>query len=308
MFLQRSIKNRVSILGKGLHNGKKVKINLLPAPPDTGIVFIRTDIKGNPKIEATIENVFDGTLATSIIKNNAQIKTIEHFLSALYALGIDNLFIELNSDEIPIMDGSARPFMYIITGEAKIKEQKAIKKFIKITKHVEVHEGDKYLSANPLNTNKTILEFHISFPYKIIGEQSYTLHMTTKNYYEEISKARTFGFEDEVLKLQEMGLAKGGNLENSIVVNKFGILNDGELRYNNEFVRHKILDLVGDLYLIGHPILGKITARKSGHSLNHKLIEKIMEEKAYELTTLQDKEALKIFNSNNIKFLSEVFD
>ena len=296
MFRQRTVKNESSILGKGLHTGKKVTMTIKPAPPNSGISFIRVDLPGKPKIKVDLNNVSDGTLATTLKSGKAEVKTVEHFLSALFALGIDNLIVEVNAPELPIMDGSTRPFIYFLRKDAGIKDQKAIKKFYRIVKGVEVRNGDKYIRIDPVNDPSLIIDFTISFPHRVIKRQRKVFEFSSKNYIEEISKARTFGFENEVRMLRKNGLARGGSLENAVVIGDFGVLNPDGLRYEDEFVRHKILDMMGDLYLLGHPLFGRVTAVKAGHALNHELVKKIVEEQAFEVTTLPIERGEKIFN------------
>ena len=296
MFRQRTVKRESSILGKGLHTGKKVTMRVKPAAPNTGIVFVRVDLPGKPRIKVSLENIADGTLATTLRSGNAEVRTVEHFLSALFALGIDNLLIEVNAPELPIMDGSTRPFIYFLKRDAGIKDQKAIKKFYRITRKIQVRNGDKVITVEPLDDPSLIIDFTISFPHRLLRKQKMVFEFTSEKYVKEISKARTFGFEHEIKKLRDSGFAKGGSLENAVVIGEFGILNDDGLRYEDEFVRLKILDMIGDLYLLGHPIFGRVRAVKAGHALNHQVVKKIVEEKAYEVITLPVEKGEKIFN------------
>ncbi len=296
MFKQRTVKNPSSILGKGLHSGKKVTMRVKPAPPNSGIIFVRVDLPGKPTVKVEPDNVADGMLATTLRCGEAEVKTVEHFLSALYALGIDNLIVELNASELPIMDGSTRPFIYFLRKDAGVKDQKAIKKFYRIIKSVEVSNGDKYIRVDPVDDPILTIDFTISFPHRLLENQHRFFEFTSQNYVDEISKARTFGFESDIRMLRKNGLALGGSLENAVVIGDFGVLNPEGLRYEDEFVRHKILDMIGDLYLLGHPIFGKVTAIKAGHALNHELVHKIVKEKAYEVVTLPLERGEKIFN------------
>ncbi len=296
MLKQRTVREETSILGKGLHSGNRVSMNIKPAPPNSGITFVRNDLSGKPKIKVDVDNIGDGFLATTLNVGRIQVKTVEHFLSALYALGVDNLIVELDSPEVPIMDGSARPFIYLLRRDVGIKEQKAAKKFIKITKRVEVSDDDKYLRVEPVDAPRLLIDFTIFFPHRVIGIQNYLFEFSTRRYIEEISKARTFVAESEVKRLWKKGYALGGSLDNAVVVGDFGILNKDDLRYENEFVRHKILDIIGDLYLLGSPVFGKVVAYKSGHTLNHMLVKKVVQEKAYEIVTLPLEKGEKIFN------------
>ncbi len=296
MFKQRTVKKESSILGKGLHTGKKVTMKIKPAPPNSGIIFVRVDLPGKPSVKVSPENVSDGTLATTLKCSEAEVKTVEHFLSALYALGIDNLIVEVNAPELPIMDGSTRPFVYFLRRDAGIKDQKAIKKFYRIVKSIMVKNGDKYIRIDPVDNPSLEIDFTIAFPHRLLRRQHRIFKFTAGNYIEEISKARTFGFENEVRLLRKNGLALGGSLENAVVIGDFGVLNPEGLRYDDEFVRHKILDMIGDLYLLGHPIFGRVTAVKAGHALNHELVNKIVKEKAYEIVTLPIERGEKIFD------------
>ena len=281
---QRTIQKPVEVVGIGLHKGVPVKLRLEPLEENSGIVFYRSD-KG-VSIPLKPSSVIDTKMATVIGKNGVSISTIEHLMSAVYAFGIDNLRIIVDNDEVPILDGSAISFVMMIK-EAGIKELNASKKFIKITKEVEITDGKKFARLSP---SKNIeFEFEINFNHPMIGNQKYNFVFSTKNYIEEIAKARTFGFLKEVQYLRSIGLALGGSLENAIVLDDKGILNEN-LRFPDEFVRHKILDAIGDMSLIGANFIGKYEAFASGHHLNHLLTLKVLEEGAYEIITSSNKQ------------------
>ena len=281
---QRTIQKSVEVVGIGLHKGVPVKLRLEPLEDDTGIVFYRSDkgvsIPLNPK------NVVDTKMATVIGRDGVFISTIEHLMSAIYAFGIDNLRIVVDNDEIPILDGSAIGFVMMIK-EAGIKELEASKKFLRITKEIEIRENDKFAKLSP--SNEVLFNFEIYFEHPLIKRRKYNFKFSTKNYIEEIARARTFGFLKEVQYLRSIGLALGGSLDNAIVLDDKGILNEN-LRFPDEFVRHKILDAIGDMSLIGANFIGKYEAFASGHYLNHLLTLKLFEEKAFEVVTFENKE------------------
>ena len=281
---QQTIKTQISCDGVGLHTGKRVNLTLKPAGPDYGIRFVRVDLPGMPVIEAKKSQVVDTRLATSLGLNGYRIYTVEHLLSALAGVGIDNASIEIDSSEVPIMDGSAAHFTSLLQGVG-FKTQENRKKFLRIKKPVMVQEGDKYIHLFPHSEFK--ISYTIEFDHPILQRQSYALVVRNKTFIEEISRARTFGFLKDVETLKQNGFAKGGSLENAVVIDAQGVLNEEGLRYEDEFVRHKILDLIGDLSLVGKPILGHIVAFKSGHTLNYALIKKLLSEKDnYEITSL----------------------
>jgi UDP-3-O-[3-hydroxymyristoyl] N-acetylglucosamine deacetylase len=285
---QRTIKKPVEVVGIGLHKGVPVKLRLEPLGENSGIVFYRSD-KGI-SIPLKSENVVDTKMATVIGKEGVSVSTIEHLMSAVYAFGIDNLRIVIDNDEVPIMDGSAISFVMMIK-EAGIEFLNASKKFIKITKEVEVRDNQKFAKIKP--AKDISFDFEIFFDHPVIGRQKYKFDFSTKNYIEEIAKARTFGFLKEVQYLRSIGLALGGSLENAIVLDDKGILNDS-LRFPDEFVRHKILDAIGDMSLIGYNFIGSYEAFASGHHLNHLLTKKIFELNAYEIVEFSKKEELSV--------------
>ena len=277
MILQRSIKDSVSATGVGLHSGKKVKLTLKPAPENHGIVFCRTDLKTPMKIKVDPTIVQDTKLCSAIGTEEFKVATVEHLMSALSALGIDNILIDVNGPELPIMDGSSISFIYLIKS-AGIIDQTLAKQFVFIKEAIEVNDGDKSARFDP--HPGFLIDFTIDFPHPAFKENDshVVIDFFKDSYVSEISRARTFGFMHEVEFLRANGLARGGSLDNAIVLDESKIINDDGLRYTDEFVRHKILDAMGDLYLLGKPIIGKFTAYKSGHELNNRLLRKLAEE------------------------------
>ncbi|WP_456419180.1 UDP-3-O-acyl-N-acetylglucosamine deacetylase [Thermovibrio sp.] len=281
---QRTIAREVEFSGIGLHTGKKVSVRLVPAPADTGIVFVRTDLAGAPSIKASPRYLSRLFYATNLSDGTVSVQTIEHLMAALSAFGIDNLFVYLNSEELPILDGSSAPYIYLFE-EAGVREQAKKRKYALLKREVAVEFEDKRIVAEPHIS--LVIDNTISFnhPYKKVRFQRLVYTHTLENF-KEISKARTFCFYQEVEALRAAGLARGGSLENAIVIDDCGILNEGGLRLENEFVAHKTLDLIGDLYVLGYPILAKITAYKTGHALNASLVKRIYAEKLYKLVEL----------------------
>ncbi|MCH5322720.1 MAG: UDP-3-O-acyl-N-acetylglucosamine deacetylase [Helicobacter sp.] len=283
---QQTLKKPAELIGIGLHKGVPVKMILEPLPENSGIHFFRSDVGVN--IPLTPNNVIDTTMATVVAKDNHRVSTIEHLLSAIHAYGVDNIRIILDNEEVPIMDGSSIGYCMLIE-EAGIQKQKATKKILKITSPIEVKEGDKFVRLEP--SLRCIFDFSIHFPHPAIGTQSYKFTFSTKKYKEEIARARTFGFLHEVEYLRSKGLALGGSLDNAIVLDESGILNKGGLRYKEEFVRHKILDAIGDMSLLGIPLIGAYVSYAGSHKLNHLLTKKLLEEsKAYEIIELEEQE------------------
>ena len=272
-FYQRTLAQLVSCVGIGLHSGKRVNLTMRPAQPNAGITFIRTDLPGRPEIKATVGNVVDTRLATTLGRNGTRVSTVEHLLAALAGMGIDNAAVEMDAPEVPIMDGSAAPFIFLLK-TVGTRVQPAPKRFLVIRKPVELHEGDKSLAVYPARELK--ISFSISFDHPLLRGQRYTLSFSDRAFEREISRARTFGFMHEVEAMQKSGLALGGSLENAVVVDRFRILNEDGLRYPDEFVRHKILDLIGDVALLGQPIIGHFRANKSGHALNHRFLKELL--------------------------------
>lgn len=275
MLKQRTLKNSISARGVGLHSGKKVLMMLRPAAPNTGIVFRRIDLETPLDVPARAVLVGDTAFGTSIIQGDAKVSTIEHLLSAIAGLGIDNAYIDLSAPEVPIMDGSAAPFVFLLQA-AGIEEQNVAKRFVRILKSVRVTEGDKWAEFNPYDGFKLNIEIEFDHPAFKKREQRASMEFSTTAFLKEISRARTFGFVKDLEYLRSRNLALGGTLENAIVLDDYRILNEDGLRYEDEFVKHKILDAIGDLYLIGGPVLGEFTGYKSGHGLNNKLLRALL--------------------------------
>lgn len=288
---QRSIKNTIHASGVGLHSGKEIILTLKPAPVNTGVVFIRTDLEPKAEIKATGFNVIDTTLSTALGTNETnKISTVEHLLSAFYGLGIDNIYVEVNNAELPIMDGSSGPFIFLLQS-AGIEEQEAAKKFIRVKQEIEVIDGDKKASFVPYEGFKVDFEIDFDHPVFLEQEQKSSFEFSTVAYIKEVSRARTFGFTQDLEYMRKQNLALGGSLENAVVIDKDKILNPEGLRYRNEFVKHKILDAIGDLYLLGHSLIGEYRGFKSGHCLNNKLVRALLEnQEAWELIEYNQKE------------------
>ena len=289
MLKQRTIKQLVRTTGVGLHSGTKVELTLRPAAIDTGIVFRRVDLDPVVEFVASAGVVGDTRMASVLVKENARVSTVEHLMSACAGLGIDNLYVDISAEEIPIMDGSASSFVYLLQ-QAGVEEQGAAKKFIRVIKEVEVRHGtganEKWAKLVPYDGFK--LDFFIEFNHPAVDgtTQRAKVDFGTVSYVHDVARARTFGFMQDVESLRGMGLARGGSLENAIVMDEYRILNADGLRYDDEFVRHKILDAIGDLYLVGHPLLASYEAHKSGHALNNQLLLALLEQPdAYEIVT-----------------------
>ncbi len=289
MIKQRTLKDSVSTVGVGLHKGEKVRVTLRPAPANTGIVFRRVDLKPVVDIKATPEAVGETTLCTCLVnEDGVQISTVEHLLSAVAGLGIDNLIIDVDSPEIPIMDGSALPFVYLIQSVG-IETLNVAKRFLKITKPIRVTEGDKWAELLPYEGFR--VNFAIDFEHPVIAKtvQKMSMDLTSCSFIKEISRARTFGFMRDIEFLRSHNLALGGSLENAIVLDEYRMLNKDELRYDDEFVKHKILDAIGDLYMGGVSILGELNAYKSGHALNNILLREVFKQvESWEWVTYED--------------------
>ena len=275
MLKQRTLKKSISATGVGLHTGEKVKMTLRPALPDTGIVFRRVDLPDSAEIKVQPQYVCDTRMCSALEHEGVRVATVEHLMSALAGLGIDNLYIELSAGEVPIMDGSSGPFVFLLQ-QAGIVEQPAAKKFIRIKKTVEVHDGDKWVRFDPYFGFK--VDFTIDFAHPVFEHtgNNVKIDFADHSYIKEVSRARTFGFMHEVEALRSVGLARGGSLDNAIVLDEYRILNNDGLRYDDEFVKHKTLDAIGDLYVLGHPLLCAFTAYKSGHALNNQLLRTLM--------------------------------
>ncbi len=278
MLKQRTLKSSVRATGVGLHTGQKVTIALRPAHPNTGIAFRRIDLATPVDIPARAANVTDARLCSTLENEGAKVATVEHLMSAFAGLGIDNAYVDLNGPEVPIMDGSAGPFVFLIQS-AGIEEQPAAKRFLRMRRTLEVEEEGKWARLEPFDGFR--LSFSIDFEHPVMDRsaQSATVDFAETSYVREIARARTFGFMQDVEALRSGGLALGGSLENAIVMDEYRVLNADGLRYADEFVKHKLLDALGDLYLIGHPIVGAFSAHKSGHALNNRLARLVLAER-----------------------------
>ena len=285
MLLQRTLKTAIKTTGVGLHTGVRVELVLRPAAPDTGVVFHRVDLAPPVAVPADARHVGDTRLSSTLKHQGASISTVEHILSALAGLGIDNLHIDIAGPEIPIMDGSAAPFVFLLHS-AGIVEQDAPKRYLRIVAPIEVKDGDKWARFDPFNGFK--LDFTIDFPHPVFGSENrhVVIDFAEHSYVKEVARARTFGFMQDVEAMRAAGLALGGSLQNAVVLDEFRVLNAEGLRYDNEFVKHKVLDAIGDMYLLGHPLIGQYTAYKSGHGLNNALARSLLAHpEAFELTT-----------------------
>jgi UDP-3-O-[3-hydroxymyristoyl] N-acetylglucosamine deacetylase len=285
MLRQRTLKTATRTTGVGLHTGARVDLGLRPAAPDTGIVFHRTDLPQPVTIPARATNVGDTRLSSTLKQDTASISTVEHLMSALAGLGIDNLHVDVAGPEIPIMDGSAGPFVFLLQS-AGIVEQNAPKRYLRIKSTVEVTDGDKWARFEPFDGFR--LDFTIDFPHPVFGSENrhVVVDFAHDSYVKEVARARTFGFMQDVEAMRAAGLALGGSLQNAIVLDETRVLNSEGLRYDNEFVKHKVLDAIGDLYLLGHPLIGQYTAFKSGHALNNALARALLARPdAFELAT-----------------------
>ncbi len=295
MVKQRTLKNSVHATGVGLHTGERVDLTLRPAPANSGIVFRRVDLSPVAEIRAEALAVHDTRLSTCLEANGARVATIEHLMSACAGLGVDNAYVDLSSAEVPIMDGSAGTFIFLLQS-AGIVEQSAAKKFIRIKKTVEVKDGDKWVRIEPFNGYK--LSFTINFTHPVFAttKQNVTIDLGEHSYIKEVSRARTFGFMQDVEAMRAQGLALGGNLDNAIVMDEYRIINPDGLRFDDEFVKHKVLDAIGDLYLLGHPLIGAFSGYKSGHALNNALLRALLaDEQAWELVTFSKPEQAPAF-------------
>ncbi len=304
MIRQRTLKNSIRATGVGLHTGQKVLLELRPAPVNTGIVFRRTDLEPSVEIKADAVHVGDTELSTTLIKGNVRISTVEHLLSAVAGLGVDNLFVDVSASEVPIMDGSAGPFVFLIQS-AGIQEQPAAKKFIRIKEKVEVTDGDKKVVLKPYNGFK--VGFYIDFDHPAFSPQHRfeELDFSTTSFVKEVSRARTFGFMRDIEMLRRNNLALGGSPENAIVLDDFRILNEDGLRYSNEFVKHKILDAIGDLYLLGHSLIGAFQGYKSGHALNNQVLRALLaDESKWEYVSFEDTAQAPISYVESLEFAS----
>ncbi len=288
MIKQRTLKMLIKAAGIGVHNGEKVYITLRPAPVNTGIIFRRTDL--DPVVEIPASAHFLGTtnLSSCLVKNNVRIATVEHLMSALFGLGIDNVYIDVNADEVPIMDGSAAPFIFLIQS-AGIEEQNAPKKFIRLKKAVSVQQDDKFIAIKPFDGFKVDLK--IAFDHPLFNEenQHITVDFASSSYHKEVARARTFGFLADYEYIRQNNLSKGASLDNVVVLDQFKVMNEDGFRYHNEPLKHKLLDVIGDLYLLGHSVLGEVEGYKTGHALNGMLLREVLATPdAYEIITYED--------------------
>lgn len=288
MLKQRTLKKTIKTTGVGLHTGVRVELALLPAPVDTGIVFSRIDLPQRIRIPAVATNVGDTRLSSTLTFAGGSVSTVEHLMSALAGLGIDNLLVEVAGPEVPIMDGSASPFVFLLQS-AGIAEQRAPKRYLRVTAPIEVRDGDKWARFDPFDGFR--LDFTIDFPHPVFGSENrqVIVDFAHVSYVKEVARARTFGFMEDVEAMRAAGLGLGGSLQNAIVLDEFKVLNQDGLRYDNEFVRHKVLDAIGDLYLLGGPLIGQYTAYKSGHGLNNLIARQLLAQPdAFEMVTFAD--------------------
>ncbi|MBK1721714.1 UDP-3-O-acyl-N-acetylglucosamine deacetylase [Thiocystis violacea] len=294
MLKQRTLKNVIRATGVGLHTGDKIELTLRPAGPDTGIRFRRVDLNEAVEIKATPFNVGDTRLSTTLGEGQVKVSTVEHLLAAFAGLGIDNAYVDLNGSEVPIMDGSAAPFVFLLQS-AGIEEQQRAKRFIRIKRPIEVRDGDKIARFTPYNGFK--VEFAIDFDHPAFDARTNqaVIDFSTASFVRELSRARTFGFLREIEALRQQNLALGGSLDNAVVVDEYRVLNEEGLRYEDEFVKHKILDAIGDLYLLGHTLIGAFYGYKSGHALNNRLLRQLAaDESAWEEVEYEDPAAAPI--------------
>lgn len=298
MIKQRTIKNVIRATGVGLHTGEKVYVTFRPAVAGTGIVFRRIDLDPVVQIEARPENVGDTRLSTTLSKGSVRISTVEHLLSAFAGLGIDNAYIDLSAPEVPIMDGSAGPFVFLIQS-AGIEEQNAPKRFIRIKRTVVVEDGDKWVRFDPFEGFKVSLKIDFDHPLFKSKNQSTVIDFSTTSYVKEVSRARTFGFMRDTEQLRNNNLALGGSFDNAVVLDDYRVLNEDGLRYEDEFVKHKVLDAIGDLYLLGHSLIGAFSGYKSGHELNNCLLRTLIaDQNSWEVVVFDDEKSLPISYTN----------
>ena len=276
---QRTLKNSIRATGVGLHTGTKIFMTLRPAEPDTGIVFRRVDLPGSPEVRAFAKNVGETMLGTTLVMGEAKVSTVEHLLSAIAGLGIDNAIVEVSAAEVPIMDGSAGPFVFLLQS-AGIAEQAVPKRFVRVLKPVEVRDGDKWARFDPYDGFKVNFEIEFNHPIFKKHSQKASMDFSTTTYLKEVSRARTFGFMRDLETMRAHNLALGGNLDNAIVLDESRVLNEDGLRSEDEFVKHKILDAIGDLYLLGHSLIGEFSGFKSGHGLNNRLLRTLLADQA----------------------------
>ncbi len=305
MIKQRTLSNKIKATGVGLHTGQKINLTLNPAPVNTGIRFRRIDVDlintDNNSVKASLKNVHDTRLSTTLSNKVIQISTVEHLLSAMAGLGIDNALVELDGPEVPIMDGSSRPFVFMIQS-AGIQEQNSPKKFIKIKKTVEVKQDEKWARIEPFEGFKVAFTIDFNHPTFTKTSQSAEIDFSTVSYLSQVSRARTFGFAKDIEILRKNNLALGGSVNNAVVIDDYKVINEEGLRFDDEFVKHKILDAIGDLYLLGHGLIGSFSAYKSGHHLNNLLLrELINNEEAWEEFIIENEADAPIFYTKPIE-------
>lgn len=290
MVRQRTLKNSIRATGVALHSGEKVYLTLHPAPVDTGIIFRRVDLDPVVDLPAKATAVGDTRLSTTLVHDDVRVATVEHLLSALAGIGIDNVYVDINASEVPIMDGSAGPFVFLIQS-AGIVEQDALKKFIRIKKSLQIDDGDRWVRFDPYEGFK--VTFQISFDHPVFESrtQEASIDFSSTAFVKEVSRARTFGFMRDIEMLRRNNLALGGSVDNAVVLDDEGVLNEDGLRYEDEFVKHKVLDAIGDLYLLGHSLIGAFSGHKSGHALNNRLLRSLLEQQdAWEVVTFADEQ------------------
>jgi UDP-3-O-[3-hydroxymyristoyl] N-acetylglucosamine deacetylase len=294
MIKQRTLKNSIKATGVGLHTGDKVLLNLRPAAPNTGIVFRRTDLDPVAEVEARADHVGDTSLSTTLVKNGVRVSTVEHLLSAFAGLGIDNAYVDLSAPEVPIMDGSAAPFVFLIQS-AGIVEQNAPKRFVRILKPIQVTDGEKKAAFVPFDGFKVSFGIEFDHPAFVDRPKTASIDFSSTSFVREVSRARTFGFLNDIEMLRENNLAMGGSLDNAVVVDDYRVINEDGLRYDDEFVKHKILDAIGDLYLLGHSLIGAFHGYKSGHALNNQLLLALLaDESAWEEVVFEEEQGAPI--------------
>ena len=288
MIRQCTLKNVIRASGVGLHSGRKVYLSLRPAPVNSGIIFRRVDLDDVVEIKACPENVGDTTLSTTLSRGDVCVSTVEHLLSAMAGLGIDNAYVDVSAPEVPIMDGSAGPFVFLIQS-AGIEQQNAPKQFIRIRKPVAVKDGNKWARFEPFEGFKVSFSIEFDHPAFHHSVSKATVDFSTTSFVKEVSRARTFGFMRDLERLRDNNLALGGTLDNAVIVDDYRVLNEDGLRYEDEFVKHKVLDAIGDLYLLGHSLIGFFDGHKSGHKLNNRLLKALVaDESAWEIATFDD--------------------
>lgn len=302
MLRQRTLKTIVRATGVGLHTGRKVYLTLRPAASDTGIVFRRIDLAEPVDIRAKATLIGDTRLSSCLDVNGVRVSTVEHLMSAFAGLGVDNAYVDLTAEEVPIMDGSSSPFVFLIQS-AGLEEQNAPKRFMRVKKSIQVVDGDKWARFEPYEGFR--MDFSIDFNHPVMQKaaQRVSIDFATTSYVKDIARARTFGFMQEVEYLRTQGLGLGGSLDNAIVVDEFNVLNPDGLRYDDEFVKHKALDAIGDLYLLGHPLLGAFSAHKSGHALNNRLARELLgQPDAWDLVTFDRIEEAPAYVNHQVQY------